>query len=142
MNKSRWKRIWQEDFSMCIKKVMWLRYGTAKPNLWTNLVPHHLKCYGHFEMSEQSLSSMYFCTMHLFCFVCSLWGTSNLLYRPMKIIIFRGFSYFSPFLQFLLLSYIVIYSLAPGSSTRKWLVGWKWCLFANVLCDISILCIH
>ncbi len=96
-NNGRWKRICRIKSSMRIKKVMW-----------------HLKCcYGHLEMPKQSLSSKYFCIIasqncyttafpnsrhqlkqcpHSLCFVCSLWGTSHLLY--MKIIIFSGFSYF------------------------------------------------
>ncbi len=96
------------------KSHVTLRYETAKPDYPEQISFQHLKCYGHSKMLEQSLSSKYFCIiaslsymtafqtagihlrkqwLHLFCFIYSLWGASNLLY--IKIIIFSGFSYFS-----------------------------------------------
>ncbi len=76
-------------------------------NQQTDVIPQHVKCcYGHFEMPEQSLSSMYFCIIvHHDCvpkqqhpppkamnaFIVFR-GASNLI--CMNIIIFSRLSYF------------------------------------------------
>ncbi len=118
VNNGRWKLICWINSSMHIKKVMRLcvmgRHNL--PNQWTGLIAQHLKCCcGHSEMSEQGLLSKFFCIiasqncymmtvfqnsrhprkqwLHSLCFICSLWGTFNLLY--MKIIIFICSSHFS-----------------------------------------------
>ncbi len=155
VNNGRWKRICRINSSMHIKKVMCLcaMGWQTLTNQWTDLVPQHLKCYGHSEMPEQSLWSKYLCIIasqiclkqlrfqtagihlrkqwpHLFCLVCLLWGANNLIISE------------NYYIQWLLLCFLDIYIASLWGSDDfvlfDLLDGNSACS-TNFLCDITIL---
>ncbi len=118
VNNGRRKRFCRVNSSMRIKKVMWLcAMGWRNlTNQQTDLIPQHLKrCYSHFKMPEQSLSSKYFCIIVLHdCFpkqqhpplkAMTAFTVFHMLALSAQVMIYANY-----YIQWLLLLFLVIFS--------------------------------
>ncbi len=147
----RWKCIMQINSSKCIKKVMWLcamgRHNLT--NQQTDLILQHLKCcYIHSEMFEQSLSSKFFSIIA--SQKCLTWlrsqtaaSTSESNDRLHCVSSARSEAQILYYIWKLLYSPAVLNDLScqfirTWCFCSLWLIGWKRCLFVNVLCDIPV----
>ncbi len=109
VHKLRWKHTYRINSTLRIKNVMWLcmmgwktwlTHGPISLHSSWNVVLVILTCPSEVELGR----FLYICLSLLkqwqrLCFVCSLWGTSNLSY--MKLIILSGFSHFFIFIVIL-----------------------------------------